>query len=149
MNATFSINPEFSGIEITFPGKPSEEVRESLKSAGFRWHNIRRIWYAKQNPARLALAHALTGSTGSAENKENAEKWIDFLCKAEVAAQNFDYLYYTTPNEAALELIDEEYLKEKAVFPDNETIERCESLVTLDPDTTKLYSDYWKKVKAE
>lgn len=82
-------------------------------------------------------------------NKTNAEKWIDFLCKTEVAAQNFDYLYYTTPNEAALELIDEEYLKEKAVFPDDETIERCETLVTLDPETTKLYSDYWKKVKAE
>ena len=82
-------------------------------------------------------------------NKENAEKWINFLCKAEVAAQNFDYLYYTTPNEAALDLIDDEYLKEKAVFPDAETIDRCESLVTLDAKTTDLYSDYWKKVKAE
>lgn len=82
-------------------------------------------------------------------NKENAEKWINFLCKAEVAAQNFDYLYYTTPNEAALDLIDDEYLKEKAVFPDEETIDRCESLVTLDAKTTELYSDYWKKVKAE
>jgi len=84
-----------------------------------------------------------------AVNKENAEKWINFLCKAEVAAQNFDYLYYTTPNEAALDLIDDEYLKEKAVFPDDETIDRCESLVTLDAKTTDLYSDYWKKVKAE
>lgn len=84
-----------------------------------------------------------------AVNKENAEKWINFLCKAEVAAQNFDYLYYTTPNEAALDLIDDEYLKEKAVFPDEETIGRCESLVTLDAKTTDLYSDYWKKVKAE
>ena len=84
-----------------------------------------------------------------AVNKEKAEAWINFLCKAEVAAKNFDYLYYTTPNEAALDLIDEEYLEEKAVFPDEETIERCESLETLDPDTTKLYSDYWKKVKAE
>ena len=84
-----------------------------------------------------------------AVNKENAEKWINFLCKAEVAAQNFDYLYYTTPNEAALDLIDDEYLKEKAVFPDEETIARCESLVTLDPKTTELYSDYWKKVKAD
>lgn len=84
-----------------------------------------------------------------AANKEKAEAWINFLCKAEVAAVNFDYLYYTTPNEAALELIDEEYLNEKAVFPDDETVERCESLITLDPDTTKLYSDYWKKVKAE
>lgn len=84
-----------------------------------------------------------------AVNKEKAEAWINFLCKAEVAAKNFDYLYYTTPNEAALELIDEEYLSEKSVFPDEETIARCESLVTLDPDTTKLYSDYWKKVKSE
>ena len=84
-----------------------------------------------------------------APNKANAEAWINFLCKAEVAAINFDYLYYTTPNEAAYDLIDEEYLNDKAVFPDEETIERCESLVTLDPDTTKLYSDYWKKVKSE
>ena len=57
-------------------------------------------------------------------NKEKAEAWVNFLCKAEVAAANFDYLYYTTPNEAALELIDEELLNEKAVFPDDETIER-------------------------
>ena len=83
-----------------------------------------------------------------AANKENAEKWINYLCKAEVAAQNFDYLYYTTPNEAALELIDEEYLNEKAVFPSEGTIEKCESLKTLDSKTTELYSNYWKKVKA-
>lgn len=84
-----------------------------------------------------------------AANKENAEKWINFLCKADVAAKNFDYLYYTTPNEAALDLIDEEYKNEKAVFPDEETLERCESLVTLDQKTTALYADSWKKVKAE
>ena len=84
-----------------------------------------------------------------AVNKDKAEAWINFLCKADVAAKNFDYLYYTTPNEAALELIDEEYLNEKAVFPDEETVARCESLVTLDPESTKLYSDYWKKVKAK
>ena len=52
-------------------------------------------------------------------------------------------------SDAALDLIDHEYLKEKAVFPDEETIGRCESLVTLDAKTTDLYSDYWKKVKAE
>ena len=82
-------------------------------------------------------------------NKDKAEAWINYLCKAEVAAKNFDYLYYTTPNEAALELIDEEYLNEEAVFPTEETIEQCESLVTLDAKSTELYSDYWKKVKAE
>ena len=82
-------------------------------------------------------------------NKDKAEAWINYLCKAEVAAKNFDYLYYTTPNEAALDLIDEEYLNEKAVFPSEETIESCESLKMLDPKSTELYSNYWKKVKAE
>ena len=81
--------------------------------------------------------------------KENAEAWINYHYKTEVASKNFDYLYYTTPNEAALDLIDEEYLNEKAVFPDKKTIESCESLVSLDPETTELYSDYWKKIKAE
>ncbi len=82
-------------------------------------------------------------------NKDKAEAWINYLCKAEVAAKNFDYLYYTTPNEAALDLIDEEYLNEEAVFPSEETIESCESLKMLDPKSTEHYSNYWKKVKAE
>ncbi len=84
-----------------------------------------------------------------AANKENAEKWINYLCKAEVAAKNFDYLYYTTPNKAALELIDEEILGEEAVFPSEETISRCESLRMLENETTDLYSQYWKEVKSK
>lgn len=85
----------------------------------------------------------------SAANKENAEKWIDFLCGAEVAATNFDYLYYTTPNEAAYELIDKEYLDNEAIFPSEDTVNRCELFRMLDEDTTDLYSKYWKEVKAK
>ncbi len=84
-----------------------------------------------------------------AVNKKNAELWINFLCKAEIAAQNFDYLYYTTPNEAALELIDEEALEEEAIFPTDKTLDRCDSLRMLDPESTDLYSKYWKEVKSK
>ncbi len=84
-----------------------------------------------------------------AANKENAEAWINYLCKAEVAAKNFDYLYYTTPNEAALELIDEEAAAEEAIFPSEETLSRCESLRMLEPEITDLYSKYWKEVKSK
>jgi spermidine/putrescine-binding protein len=83
-------------------------------------------------------------------NRENAEAWINYLCKAEVAAKNFDYLYYTTPNEAALDVIeDEEALQNEAIFPTEETLSRCESLRMLDQDVTDLYSKYWKQVKAD
>ena len=84
-----------------------------------------------------------------AANKANAEAWINYLCKAEVAKKNFDYLYYTTPNVAAYDLIDEEALNEEAIFPTEETLKRCESLRMLDPEVTDLYSKYWKEVKSK
>lgn len=82
-------------------------------------------------------------------NKENAEKWINFLTRADIAAKNFDYLYYTTPNAAAKEYIDEEDLSNEAIFPTEETIARCTSLRMFDDKTMDIYSKYWKKVKAE
>ena len=57
----FAINKEFNGIEITFDSKPAAETLEALKASGYRWHRVKKVWYAKQNPERLALAQALTG----------------------------------------------------------------------------------------
>lgn len=58
----FSINEEKNGIEISFNDKPSEEVREQLKSNGFRWSKYQKIWYAKQNESRLQFVKKLTNS---------------------------------------------------------------------------------------
>jgi spermidine/putrescine transport system substrate-binding protein len=85
----------------------------------------------------------------TSKNKRNAEKWINYLCKARVAKQNFDYLNYTTPNKAAYKYISRKYLNDPAVFPDKETVERCSTLKMLDQDTTEFYSNCWKKVKAD
>lgn len=85
----------------------------------------------------------------TSKNKENAEKFINYMCKAKVAKQNFDYLYYTTPNAAAKDLIEKKYRNMEAVFPSKETLAQCDTLKTLDPKTTDLYSKYWKEVKAK
>ncbi len=82
----------------------------------------------------------------NAANKENAEKWIDFLCRAEVAATNFDYLWYPTPNVAAQELIEEEYINDTAIFPDQEILDRCEILLYLGTEMEQKYGDYWTEV---
>lgn len=82
-------------------------------------------------------------------NKEGAEAWINFLCKKKVAYTNFDYLYYTTPNLACRDLIDEDLLKDESIFPTKETLDRCYTLRTMDTDTMSIYSKYWKKVKAK
>lgn len=58
---TMAINPQFNGIELTFAGKPADDIREAMKAAGFRWHNQKKLWYAKQTAERLALAKKLSG----------------------------------------------------------------------------------------
>lgn len=63
MTATMQINTEFNGIEITFADRPNVQTRAELKAHGFRWHSVKKLWYAKQSPNRLAFAQTLTGST--------------------------------------------------------------------------------------
>lgn len=66
MTATFTRNAEHHGIEVSFPGRPDGETLSALKSAGFRWHNVRRVWYARENAERLALAERITGGADPA-----------------------------------------------------------------------------------
>jgi hypothetical protein len=40
-------NEEKNGIEVKFPGKPSEDVITLLKVKGFRWSRAQRLWYRR------------------------------------------------------------------------------------------------------
>lgn len=85
----------------------------------------------------------------NAQNKENAEKWIDFLCRPEIALKNFEYITYATPNKGAFEMLDEEYQNNKSVFPDDELLENCEVYQYLGTEADDMYSALWKEIKAQ
>ena len=40
-----------------------------------------------------------------AENKDEAEEWINFLCSTDASLKNMDYIWYASPNAEALETI--------------------------------------------
>lgn len=84
----------------------------------------------------------------NAKNKENAEKWIDFMCRPEIAKANFEYLTYPTPNKGAFELLDEDMQNNKAVFPDIDSLKDSEVYQYLGDDTDAIYNELWKEVKA-
>jgi len=85
----------------------------------------------------------------NARNKEYAEQWINFLCRPDVAAQNFEYITYSTPNVGALELLDQEYLDNEDVFPDTKKLlETSEFYHYLGPKGDSLYNNRWKMVKS-
>ena len=84
----------------------------------------------------------------NAKNKENAEKWIDFLCRPEIAKANFEYITYPTPNKGAFELLDEDFQNNKAVFPDIDSLNNSEVYEYLGNETDNIYNELWKEVKS-
>lgn len=61
MKANLVINSELNGIEIGFDSIPTTETRESLKANGFRWHKVKKVWYAKHTEERMIFANSLDG----------------------------------------------------------------------------------------
>lgn len=83
----------------------------------------------------------------NAENKENAEAWINFLNKPEIALKNFEYITYSTPNTGAQELIDKELLSNPAVFPDEEILKKCSIFHTLGSEGDSKLGQLWLEIK--
>ena len=83
----------------------------------------------------------------NAKNKENAEKWIDFLNRPEIAKKNFEYITYPTPNKAAFELLDKELQENTALFPTDDMLKNSEVFKYLGDEGDSLYNDLWKEVK--
>ncbi len=84
----------------------------------------------------------------NAPNKENAEKWIDFLCRPDIAKKNFEYITYPTPNKGAFDLLDPELQNNKAVFPDVDSLKNSEVYKYLGDEVDSLYNEAWKEVKS-
>lgn len=84
-----------------------------------------------------------------APNKENAEKFIDFMCRGDIAVKNFEYITYSTPNDAARELIEDEEIRNSEIaFPDLSKYNNLETFVYLGEDGDTLYNELWKEVKS-
>ncbi len=86
----------------------------------------------------------------NAKNVENAEKFIDFMLRDDVALMNFEYITYSTPNDAARDLIEDEDIRNsKIAFPDLSQYQDLETYTCLGEDGDKLYNELWKEVKSE
>ncbi len=84
------------------------------------------------------------------KNLENAEKFIDFMCRPEIALLNFEYITYSTPNEGARELVEDEDIKNSEIaFPNLDKYNDLETYVYLGEEGDRLYNDLWEEVKSK
>lgn len=85
----------------------------------------------------------------NAENKENAEKFINFLCRPEIALMNFEYITYSTPNSEARKLIEDEAIRNSEIaFPDLSKYDNLESFQYLGTEADQTYGELWNQVKS-
>ena len=85
----------------------------------------------------------------NAQNKENGEKFINFLCRPDIALMNFEYITYSTPNKEARALIEDEELRNSTIaFPTADMLKDCETFRFLGNDADAFYNELWNKVKA-
>ena len=85
----------------------------------------------------------------NAKNIEAAYKYIDFLCRPDIAAKNAEYIGYSTPMNAARELLPEGINNNEVAYPKDEVINNPNMEMFNDPsDIIELYSSIWTQVKA-
>lgn len=72
---TVKLNEELNGIELYFSDIPSVEIRDQLKSNGFRWSR-KGFWYAKQSEKTLSLANSFNSSEAIEATATNQEPTI-------------------------------------------------------------------------
>ena len=84
--------------------------------------------------------------TKSCEHPEAAWKFLDFLCREDVAFDNFEYIYYSTPNRAVVKSMDKEHRDNPAIVLPDEALSGCEIYDSLDEKTTELYERLWDEV---
>lgn len=84
----------------------------------------------------------------NAQNKEAAEKYINFLCDPEIMAANLDFLGYSAPASEAKQYMDEELVASEIAYPSAEVLERGVTFENLPTDTIQYMNDQFNSVKA-
>ena len=81
-------------------------------------------------------------------NKALAEKFLDFCCRKEVAQLNFNIDCYPTPNQLLYDSLDDELKNDRCIFPDEESIARCQTFHYTGEEAYALYDNTLSDIRA-
>ena len=83
-----------------------------------------------------------------APNAELAMVFMDYILDPQVGADISNYTAYGSPNKAAIEngLIDEDYLSNPGIYPDEETASRLFIVKDVSAEAEQAYNDAWDEL---
>ena len=82
------------------------------------------------------------------KNQYEAELFINFLCRPDIAGGNMDWVCYGTPSTAAKEYMDPEVVNDPRAYPDVEMLQaKGQSFRALPRKTTRLMEELFMQVR--
>ncbi|AYC29089.1 ABC transporter substrate-binding protein [Paenisporosarcina cavernae] len=134
-------------VETMRRGEASIALVWSGQAADIMWVNEDIDYVVPKEGSNLWFDNMVIPST--AANVEGAHKFINFMLDPEVAAQNADYVGYSTPNKDALPIMDPEVTEDTRFYPTEEMRERLEVYKNLGPEMLGKYNEAFLKFKID
>ena len=78
-----------------------------------------------------------------------AQQFIDYLCRPDIALQNTEWVGYSTTHQDALDNLDPALTSLEAYNPTDEVLARCDVFLDLPADTKDYMGELWTELKAE
>ncbi len=82
-----------------------------------------------------------------AKNKANAEAFINFMSRPDIAKLNCEAIWYSSPNVGAIELMGDEYKNNPVMNPAPDVVQRCEYFNDIQ-DFIEIYNALWLDIKS-
>ncbi|MBR0423525.1 MAG: spermidine/putrescine ABC transporter substrate-binding protein [Clostridia bacterium] len=84
----------------------------------------------------------------SSPKKELAEKYINFMCRTDIALANVKKTGYSTPHSEAYSLLDDEIKNNPIFYPNESIIKKSQIFINLPDNINKYIDELWVEVKS-
>ncbi|MGX2944273.1 ABC transporter substrate-binding protein [Enterococcus alishanensis] len=126
---------EESAVAVTFSGEAADMMAE----------NSHLHYVIPSEGSNLWFDNIVIPKTS--KNQAGAYDFINFMLQPKNAAQNAEYIGYSTPNEKALALLPKEISNDPQFYPDDETISHLEVYKDLGSEYLQIYNDLYLEFK--
>lgn len=99
-----------------------------------------RFYFPKEGTNLFVDAMCIPKNAG---NKSGAEKFINFICEPKNMAVNTEYIYYSTAETAARDLLPSDMRSNRVMYPSQARLDSTETFVNLPVNCRRLYDKLW------